>query len=133
MTVNLLDVNDNGPVFVDSNGAQVYVAEDRPFNTMVYTLSTVDGDSDIYSNTDYQIVSSNGSSLFSINRLGQLLLNGTLNREVTTQYQLTIMAYDMEMPSLNNTINVVVNVLDSNDHYPVFTKPFYTARIKEVL
>ena len=132
MTVNLLDVNDNGPVFVDSNGAQVYVAEDRPINTTIYMLSTVDADSVINSNTGYEIVSSNVSSLFSITRLGQLLLNGTLDRELATQYQLTIRAYDIEIPSLSNAIDITVNVLDSNDHYPVFTEPFYVASINEV-
>lgn len=132
MTVNLLDVNDNGPVFVDSSGVQAYVAEDRPINTTIYTLSTVDADSVINSNTGYQIVSSNVSSLFSITRLGHLLLNGMLDRESATQYQLTIIAYDMEIPSLNNAINITVNVLDSNDHYPVFNAPVYVASINEV-
>ena len=133
MTVNLVDVNDNGPEFVDSNNVQVYVAEDRPINTTIYTLSTVDVDSVSNSNTGYQIVQSNVSSLFSINELGQLLLNGMLDREsATTQYQLTVMAYDIEIPSMNNSINITVNVLDSNDHNPIFTEPFYDIVISEV-
>lgn len=132
MTINLLDVNDNAPVFVDSGVVQAYVAEDRPVNTTVYTLSTVDADSAINSNTGYHIVPSNVSSLFSITREGELLLNETLDRESATEYQLTIVAYDVDIPSLNNTINITVNVLDSNDHYPIFTQPFYTASINEV-
>ena len=132
MTINLIDVNDNAPVFVDSSGAQAYVAEGRPENTTVYTLSTVDADSINNSNTGYLIIPSNVSSLFSITILGQLLVNGSLDRESASQYQLTIIAYDIEIPSLNNTINITVNVLDSNDHYPVFTKPFYVASINEV-
>ena len=132
MTVNLLDVNDNGPEFVDSNNAQVYVAEDEHINTTIYTLSTVDADSAINSNTDYRIVPSNVSSLFSVNELGQLLLNETVDRESATQYQLTVIAYDIEIPSQSNSINVTVNVLDSNDHNPVFTEPFYDVTINEV-
>ena len=133
MTVNLVDVNDNGPEFVDSNNVQVFVAEDRPINTTIYTLSTVDVDSVSNSNTGYQIVQSNISSLFSINELGQLLLNGMLDREsATTQYQLIVMAYDIEIPSMNNSIDINVNVLDSNDHNPIFTEPFYDVTINEV-
>ena len=133
MTVNLVDVNDNGPEFVDSNNVQVYVAEDRPINATIYTLSTLDVDSVSNSNTGYQIVLSNVSSLFSINEQGQLLLNGMLDHEsATTQYQLTIMAYDIEIPSMNNSINITVNVLDSNDHNPIFTEPFYDVAINEV-
>ena len=132
MTINLFDVNDNGPVFVDSGGVQAYVAEGRPENTTVYTLSTVDADSAINSNTGYLIVPSNVSTLFSITRLGHLLLNESLDRESASRYQLTVIAYDIEIPSLNNTINITVNVLDSNDHYPVFTKPYYVASINEV-
>lgn len=132
MTVNLIDVNDNGPMFVDSNGTQVYTAEDTPINTTVYMLFTVDADSVTNSNTGYDIVSSNISLLFSITSLGQLLLSQALDHELADKYQLTIIAYDMDIPSLNNTINVTINVLDSNDHYPVFTEPFYTASINEV-
>jgi len=119
-------------MFVDSNGTQVYIAEDSPINTTVHTLSTVDSDSVVNSNTGYDIVPSNISSLFSVTSLGQLLLSGELDRESANKYQLTVIAYDMDIPSLNNTINIIINVLDSNDHYPVFTEPFYTASIKEV-
>ena len=133
MTINLLDVNDNAPVFIDSGDVQAYVEEDSPVNTTVYTLSTVDADSPINSNTGYVILPSNVSSLFSITRQGQLLLNESLDHEASvTQYPLTVMAYDIDVPSLNNTINITINVLDSNDHNPVFTQPFYTASINEV-
>ena len=130
MTVNLIDVNDNAPVFIDSGDIQVYITEDTPVDTMIYTISTVDVD--INSITGYQIEPSNVSLLFSINSMGHLLLNRTLDRESAIQYQLTITTYDMEIPSLNNTIDVYINVLDSNDHYPVFTQPFYAASIREV-
>ena len=132
MTVNLVDVNDNGPEFVDFNNVQVYVAEDRLINTTIYTLSTVDVDSVSNGNTGYQISQSNVSSLFSINELGQLLLNGMLDGEFTATYQLTIIAYDKEIPSLNSSIDITVNVLDSIDHYPIFTEPFYDVTINEV-
>lgn len=132
MTVNVLDVNDNAPLFVDSNGTQVYIAEDSPINSLVYTLTTVDADSAVNSITGYHIIPSNISALFNINGLGELLLNGTLDHESAPRHQLTIVAYDMEIPSLNNTINIIVNVLDSNDHYPVFTEPSYAASINEV-
>ena len=133
MTINLLDVNDNAPVFIDSGDVQAYVEEDSPVNTTVFTLSTVDADSSINSNTGYVILTSNDSSLFSITRQGQLLLSESLDHEASvTQYQLTVMAYDIDVPSLNNTINITINVLDSNDHDPVFTQLIYTASINEV-
>lgn len=131
MTINLVDVNDNAPVFVDSGDVQAYVAEGLD-NITIYTLSTVDADSTINSNTGYLIVPSNVSILFSITGLGQLLLNQPLDRETASQYQLTIIAYDIDIPSLNNTINITVNVLDNNDHHPLFTKPYYVASVNEV-
>ena len=118
-------------MFVDSSGVQAYVAEGLD-NTTIYTLSTVDADSTTNSNTGYLIVPSNVSTLFSITELGQLLLNQPLDRESASQYQLTIIAYDIDIPLLNNTINITVNVLDNNDHHPVFTKPYYVASINEV-
>ena len=132
MTINLLDVNDNGPQFLDRDGLQVSIAENSNISTLIHTFSTVDDDSAANSNTGYAILTTNTSSLFTIDTMGQLLLNGSLDREMAAEYSVTIMAYDVDNPLLNSSIAVTIIVLDSNDHYPVFNQPYYTANITEV-
>ena len=132
VTINLLDVNDNGPRFLDRDGLQVSVAENSNISTLIHAFSTVDDDSAANSNTGYTILPTNTSSLFSIDTMGQLLLNESLDREVASSYLVTIVAYDVDNPMLNSSIVVTIIVLDSNDHYPVFSQPYYTANITEV-
>jgi len=132
VTINLLDVNDNGPRFLDRDGLQVSIVENSNISTLIHTFSTVDDDSAANSNTGYTILPTNTSSLFTIDTMGQLLSNGSLDREVAADYSITIMAYDIDNPMLSNSIDVTIIVLDSNDHYPVFNQPYYTANITEV-
>lgn len=126
----MLDLNDNGPRFLDRDGLQVSVAENSNISTLIHTFRTVDDDSPANSNTGYRIVQTD--TLFTISTDGQLSLNGSLDREVAADHSVTVVAYDTDNPMLTSSIDVTIIVLDSNDQYPVFSQPYYTANITEV-
>lgn len=54
-----------------------------------------------------------------------LLLRGKLDREQETQCRLRLRAYDGGNPPRTGAIEIIVNVLDSNDNKPEFTSEQY--------
>lgn len=73
----------------------------------------------------------NIGSAFEINsETGELSCN-SLDREVVSTYNLTIVARDQGQPSQSTTCNVLVHVLDDNDNAPKFSKDSYNHNILE--
>ena len=63
--------------------------------------------------------------------VGIITTNGTIDRETTSHYNLTVTATDGGFPQNSASIFVFVQVLDENDNPPIFTKENYTAQILE--
>ena len=53
----------------------------------------------------------------------------TLDREVSSNMELTILAVDDENPDLSASVTVIVNVVDVNDNSPVFNQRNLTINI----
>lgn len=62
---------------------------------------------------------------------GELTVQIQLDREVTPDFTLTVMAMDGSNPQLTSTTQVHIHVLDINDNDPVFSKPMYEVSIPE--
>jgi len=62
---------------------------------------------------------------------GLVLLKQTLDYEYAHEYYFSVIVRDSGIPSLSSTARVVVNVGNSNDNSPYFSKPLYTARLSE--
>ena len=64
---------------------------------------------------------------------GELILRGSLNYEVTTSYQLVILATDSSTPlsRLSSYSTVVINVTDVNEHQPNFPVFWYIEKVLE--
>lgn len=60
----------------------------------------------------------------------KLITTGQLDREFMDKYNLRLVAYDRGGKS--GFIEVVINILDANDHKPVFERPNYRASISEL-
>ena len=63
--------------------------------------------------------------------VGIITTNGTIDRETTSHYNLTVTATDGGLPQNSASVFVFVRVLDENDNPPVFTKENYTVQILE--
>ncbi|XP_069097078.1 protocadherin-15 [Pleurodeles waltl] len=87
----------------------------------------------------YSIVSGNEEGRFAIdNSTGVIYVKNQLDYETTKSYVLRIQADSMQIARFNlraasksNTARVFVDVLDANDHAPVFSKTVYLGGVSE--
>ncbi|NXM11720.1 PCDGD protein, partial [Ploceus nigricollis] len=63
----------------------------------------------------------------------ELVLEGALDREKQSSFELVLMAVDGGEPARSGTVQVRINVTDANDNPPVFSKSLYEARVAENL
>ena len=113
ITINVTDVNEV-PV-VTAQSAPFTVAEDANNGTAVGTVAATDPENNPLT---FAITSGNLSAAFAINASsGVITVTGTLDRETTSTYTLTVRASD---GSLSGTANFTVNVTDVNEA-PVVT------------
>ncbi|XP_057703544.1 cadherin-1-like isoform X2 [Corythoichthys intestinalis] len=138
IVVNVIDQNDNKPVF-EKDTFFGEVAEASPIGFEVVKANATDADqpNHDYSDLRYTILSQDPMfpvpNLFAINEItGVIRVNaGGLDREKYPKYTLTVQAADMKGNGLTGNANVILTVLDSNDNAPVFTKSSYEASVEE--
>ena len=130
INVNVLSVNEFQPVFVDATKT-MDISETTPAGANLYNASASDSDSGIDGTFTYSFTGGNSDNLFYINSLsGEVFLFGILDYDTPPQsYSLTIKAEDAG--GLSNTMTLTVNLLDENDHTPVFTANTYNAQLDE--
>ncbi|XP_064244282.1 protocadherin gamma-B5-like [Passer domesticus] len=63
----------------------------------------------------------------------ELVLEGALDREKQSSFELVLMVVDGGEPARSGTVQVHINVTDANDNPPVFSKSVYEARVAENL
>uniref|UniRef100_A0A8C9ZQ06 Protocadherin 11 Y-linked n=1 Tax=Sander lucioperca TaxID=283035 RepID=A0A8C9ZQ06_SANLU len=119
LQVTISDVNDNRPVFKDSE-LEVSVPENAPMGTSVAQLHA--SDADLGSNAQIHFAFSNQISAstkrhFSIDSsTGLITVKQPLDREVTPVHKLIVLASDGS--STPSRATVIVNVTDVNDNVP---------------
>ncbi|KAL0973689.1 hypothetical protein UPYG_G00209600 [Umbra pygmaea] len=119
LQVTISDVNDNRPVFKDSE-VEVNVPENAPAGTSVTQLHATDAD--LGSNAQIHFSFSNQVSLstkrhFAIDSTtGLITVRQPLDRETTPVHKLIVLASDGGSTSSRAT--VIVNVTDINDNVP---------------
>ncbi|XP_027014442.2 protocadherin alpha-2-like [Tachysurus fulvidraco] len=128
--INILDINDNAPVFPDQtlvlNIAENVLPGDR------FPLTTA-SDTDIGSNSvkTYKLNTNEYFSLEMQSDSAELVLQKALDRERESVIKLMLTAVDGGTPPRSGTMQIVINVLDINDNYPVFTNSLYKVRVHE--
>ncbi|XP_040034112.2 cadherin-1 isoform X2 [Gasterosteus aculeatus] len=136
--VNVIDQNDNKPVFAQSTFLGE-VAESSPGGSTVIKIEATDLDEPNNDNSDirYRIQSQDptlpSDPLFAINPItGVIRVNaGGLDREKYPKYTLVVRAADMRGEGLSGEAKVILTVTDSNDNAPAFTQPAYEASVEE--
>lgn len=79
----------------------------------------------------YSLISGN-DTYFSIDSMtGDLILSRPLDYEDIKQFKLTVKAVNVHYHDIFAITNVIVNVIDVNDNYPIFKYPSYSIKIKE--
>ena len=131
IVVDVLDINDNAPMFNQSLLGNLSVSEDVEPGFVVATVEAFDAD--IGTNADL-VFSLEGTSTFEINSLtGELATVERLDREATQSYEFTVRVEDGGLPSLVSSAVVIVQVLDVNDEQPQFQQTSYITEVVETV
>ncbi|XP_039549970.1 protocadherin-23 [Pimephales promelas] len=125
----ILDINDNSPTFVSMEVA--YVSEDAEVGLLVHHVMAKDEDEGSNGHIIYSVISGNEKGYFYMEHTGHLYLNSSLDYESQHVYILTVQAKDSGAPSMSSTQTLTVEVLDVNDHPPVFQHHIYNTTVME--
>ena len=127
ITVNIIDENDNAPMFEKGNYQTVSFLENSAPGTAVHQFVVTDLDTGDNSNVKFKILASgNENAPFSINSdLGLISVTDVLDRERKSSYQLKVVASDDGEVPLSTTCTLIVNLVDENDNSPQFERDIY--------
>ncbi|XP_072812149.1 protocadherin gamma-B3 isoform X11 [Vicugna pacos] len=129
--IDILDENDNAPeITVDSESK--HIQEDAELGTVVALIKTHDLDSgfngeilcQLKGNFPFKIVQDTKNTY-------KLVTDGTLDREKTPEYNVTITATDKGKPPLSSNRSVTLKVTDVNDNPPAFHQASYVVHVAE--
>ncbi|XP_054640393.1 cadherin EGF LAG seven-pass G-type receptor 2 isoform X5 [Dunckerocampus dactyliophorus] len=131
VTVQVLDVNDNAPIFV-STPFQATVLENVPLGYSIIHIQAVDADSGDNSRLDYRLTETMPNFPFSINNsTGWIVVAAELDRESVDFYNFGVEARDHGYPVMSSSASISMTILDVNDNNPEFTQKAYYMRLNE--
>ncbi|XP_053180033.1 protocadherin alpha-2-like isoform X5 [Scomber japonicus] len=129
ITVHVSDVNDNAPRFMEPV-INVYVKENSPTGSVIYTVSAFDADLDSNAKVTYALLDNYPknipiSSVLNINsETGDIVTLQSFNFEELKTFQFKVQATDSGVPPLSSNVTVNVLILDENDNNPAVLAPY---------
>ncbi|XP_026135744.1 protocadherin gamma-A11-like isoform X15 [Carassius auratus] len=131
IVIEITDINDNAPILI-LKSVNSPVPENVLPGTEVGIINVQDRDSEnngqvrcsIQQNVPFKLVPS-------IKNYFSLVTTGELDRELLSDYNITITATDEGSPPLSSTKNIHLTVADVNDNPPVFQEQSYRAHVQE--
>ncbi|XP_036431466.1 protocadherin alpha-7-like [Colossoma macropomum] len=134
IAVEMTDINDNSPVFPDKQ-QHFEIGEQTALGTRFQVQAARDPDIGINSVRSYRL-SRNDNFEIDVrdsdeDKIPFLVLRKSLDREHNNKHDLVLTAIDGGNPPRSGTLNITVNVLDSNDNRPVFSQDTYSVTIQE--
>ncbi|XP_042620996.1 protocadherin Fat 3-like isoform X1 [Cyprinus carpio] len=131
LTIIVLDVNDNPPVFQKQDYA-VTVPEDVTVGTEVLRVFATSSDIGVNAEIYYRFFSGNELGKFSIDEsTGIISVADDLDYELCKDFFLNVEAFDGGMSPLRATTIVTIELLDVNDNSPSFSEDIYNVLISE--
>ena len=130
ITITILDGNDQYPVF-DQDVYEADIPEDIRNNTVILVMRATDGDVGSNSELRYFI----NSTDFYVNSTTGLLYTAveTFDREDVDRFEFTATVSDLGIPPRSDQTMIIINIIDVNDNYPIFSQPSYAASLEENL
>ncbi|XP_076365612.1 cadherin-23-like isoform X2 [Tachypleus tridentatus] len=139
LQLQVLDENDNNPIFVD-NVSHLVVPEDAPLGHQVAVVQATDADTGAYGKITYTWDSVGAKGMFRIDReKGEIVIGGELDRETEDRYSLIVEAWDnyeyglFTGESRKTFKKIVIRITDVNDETPQFVHQLLScARVTEL-
>ncbi|XP_049897631.1 protocadherin gamma-A4-like isoform X42 [Epinephelus moara] len=129
--IDITDVNDNAPLIYLKSLTNP-IPEDVSPGTEVGIINVQDRDSENNRQVRCSIQQTAPFKLVpSIKNYYSLVTTGQLDREVVSDYNITITASDEGSPPLSSSKTVELSVADINDNPPVFEEQSYSAYVSE--
>uniref|UniRef100_A0A3Q3VNI7 Cadherin domain-containing protein n=1 Tax=Mola mola TaxID=94237 RepID=A0A3Q3VNI7_MOLML len=132
--VDILDVNDNVPVF-SSKLQHLHIAESTLPGVKFALSEATDADVGKNGVSSYKLSQNEHFSL-AVHKTGdsvsaELVLQKALDREKQPVITVILTAVDGGNPPKSGTSQLVINVLDNNDNLPTFSETLYKTKIRE--
>ncbi|XP_029021033.3 protocadherin alpha-3-like [Betta splendens] len=129
--IEIIDVNDNAPE-ISVTSLMTPVKEDAELGTIVALVTVSDKDAGNNGVTHCKVLGSVPFKLQSNYKNDySLVVDGALDRETMSVYNVTITATDEGNPPLSSMKVVTVHVSDVNDNAPRFMEPVINVYVKE--
>ncbi|XP_072558098.1 protocadherin alpha-4-like [Paramormyrops kingsleyae] len=135
ITVEILDINDHSPSFPDK-GYRLEIPESTKVGAKFQLEGAHDPDNGLNALHSYKL-SQNEHFKLEIDELTEdskipsILLIKPLDREVTSLFNIQLIAMDGGSPSRSGCLNLTVIVLDANDNAPLCAQQKYTVSVPE--
>ncbi|CAM4593518.1 unnamed protein product [Caretta caretta] len=131
--LQIVDINDNNPIFSQTS-YQKPVFEDVPLGMVILRVRATDADSGRFALIQYSL--GDGEGKFGINpNTGDIYVLSDLDREKKDHYTLTAVARDnpgdISSNRRENSVQVLITVLDINDFRPQFAKRQFSTSMYE--
>uniref|UniRef100_A0A8C9W0Y7 Protocadherin 2 alpha a 3 n=1 Tax=Scleropages formosus TaxID=113540 RepID=A0A8C9W0Y7_SCLFO len=128
--IEIIDMNDNAPE-ISVTSLTSTVREDATIGTAVALITVLDVDGGKNGAVNCKISESPFKLQSSYKNYYSLLVNGPLDRESTSHYNVTITATDEGTPPLSSTSVFTIQVSDVNDNAPSFPHPQISMYLQE--
>ena len=135
--IEIIDINDNPPTFKDKS-FELKIPESTPIGNSYALPTAVDPDNPMYGVQRYSVqpeFKDEFKLFMSVRPDGvveaSLSVEKALDRETTSSYNFTLLACESTVRPQCGSLNVHVEILDSNDNKPIFEMESYTVNISE--
>uniref|UniRef100_A0A3Q3ICS8 Cadherin domain-containing protein n=1 Tax=Monopterus albus TaxID=43700 RepID=A0A3Q3ICS8_MONAL len=134
ITVNVLDVNDNAPVF-SKDIYSVRLDENAPAGTTVIQVNATDLDDGPNGDLVYSFSNSVNRELFKLFEInpstGEIAVKALIDYEDKDKYEIEIQAEDKGLAPLATQKSVIIQIVDVNDNAPEIEVTSFSSSIPE--
>ena len=130
--VEVLPVNEHGPVFVNGSLYTVSIPEDLATGVYVAEIQAIDSDSSLHGEIVYNVTDGNVGNHFAIEPLtGSVWLQKSVDFETRSHFNLSVEAQDQGIDPRTAVAHIEILVSDVNDNNPYFSSSLYISSIPE--
>ncbi|CAL8270511.1 unnamed protein product [Boreogadus saida] len=132
--INVLDNNDNPPVFSNSL-YKTQIVENVPTGTTIVILEASDADEGVNGEIEYSLRSKGQDHIFDLfdidSKSGAISIKGPIDFEKNSAFEIHAQASDRGQPPMSAHCKVLVEVVDLNDNAPELTVTSLMDTVKE--